>query len=71
MKKSIQVNPKKKKKRGRPATGKDPLFATRAPQELIKSVEGWAKVNEITFSEAVRRLLQQGLSAQSRVGSAA
>jgi hypothetical protein len=65
MKKSIKVNPKKKRKRGRPATGKDPLIALRAPPELIKSVEGWARLNEINFSEAARRLLQHGLSAQS------
>jgi hypothetical protein len=42
----------------------------RAPLELIKSVEKWAKVHEVTFSEAARRLLQQGLERHDRVGSA-
>jgi hypothetical protein len=62
MKESIKVQPKKK--RGRPATGKEPLMTFRAPQEMIKRVEGWARQNEISFSEAARRLLQQGLSGQ-------
>jgi hypothetical protein len=61
-KKSTEVNPKKK--RGRPATGKDPLFATRAPPELIKGVEKWAKAHEVTFSEGVRRLLRQALQEE-------
>jgi hypothetical protein len=64
MKKSIKVKPKKK--RGRPATGKDPLMVTRAPPELIKCVEGWARLNEITFSEAIRRLVRHGLAEQQQ-----
>ena len=59
MKKSIKVAPKKK--RGRPATGKDPHVAARMPQALITEVEDWASRNEATRSEAIRRLVEIGL----------
>lgn len=51
------------KKRGRPATGKDPMLAGRVPAEMIEAVELWAKRNDLTRSEAVRRLIQLGLNA--------
>jgi len=59
MKKSIKVQPKKR--RGRPATGKDPLLTVRAPDAIIQAIEDWAAKNEITRSEAVRRLVELGL----------
>ena len=58
-KSKIKVHPKKK--RGRPATGKDPLLSARLPQELIAGIEKWAKLNAISRSEAVRRLLVHAL----------
>ena len=58
-KSKIKVHPKKK--RGRPATGKDPLLSARLPQELIAGIEKWAKLNDISRSEAVRRLLVYAL----------
>ena len=58
MKKSIKGMPKR---RGRPATGKDPQVVMRMPVELIKRLEKWAKANDITRSEAIRRLVEQGL----------
>jgi hypothetical protein len=61
MKKSIKVVPKKR--RGRPATGKDPHLAARMPPALIAEVEAWAGANNTTRSEAVRRLVEVGLSA--------
>jgi len=63
MAKSIKVHPKKK--RGRPATGKDPLVSARLPQELIDSVEAWASANGASRSEAIRRLVELGLKARS------
>lgn len=51
------------KKRGRPATGKDPMLTGRVPAEMIEAVELWAKRNDFTRSEAVRRLIQLGLEA--------
>jgi len=61
MKKSITVQPKK---RGRPATGKDPLLTVRAPKAIIQAIESWAAKNEVTRSEAVRRMVEFGLKAK-------
>jgi Ribbon-helix-helix protein, copG family len=59
MARSIKVHPKKR--RGRPATGKDPLVSARLPPALVKSVEVFAKTESITRSDAIRRLLERGL----------
>jgi Ribbon-helix-helix protein, copG family len=64
MRKSIKVHPKKR--RGRPATGKDPLVSARLPQELIDSVAAWASVNSASRSEAIRRLVELGLKAKGK-----
>jgi hypothetical protein len=60
MPKSIKVTPKKS--RGRPATGKDPHVTARMPASLIEQVEAWAAANETGRSEAIRRLVEIGLS---------
>jgi hypothetical protein len=62
MAKSIKVHPKKR--RGRPATGKDPLVSARLPQTLIDQVEHWACSNEASRSEAIRRLVELWLKAK-------
>jgi ribosomal protein L19E len=64
MKKSIKVTPKKK--RGRPATGRDPHVTSRMPPDLIAEVEAWATANETTRSEAIRRLVELGLTMKTR-----
>ena len=66
MAKSNKVIPKKK--RGRPATGKDPLTALRLPPDLTAAIERWAsdQDDEPNRSEAIRRLVEIGL--QSKVG---
>ena len=64
MAKSIKVHPKKR--RGRPATGKDPLVSARLPQTLIDQVEHWAASNEASRSEAIRRLVELGLTVKTR-----
>jgi hypothetical protein len=63
-KSALKVIPKK---RGRPATGKDPLVAIRMPQELIDEIDAWAKryANE-GRSRAIRRLVDLGLKAKGR-----
>jgi Arc/MetJ-type ribon-helix-helix transcriptional regulator len=62
MGKSIRVKPKK---RGRPATGKDPLIGARMPLELIREIDTWAKHNTGgSRSEAIRRLVEQALAAE-------
>jgi hypothetical protein len=63
MGRSIQVVPKK---RGRPATGKDPLLTIRAPAELIVAIDVWAAKEEMVRSKAVRRLIELGLKAGRR-----
>jgi hypothetical protein len=62
MKKSIKVTPKKT--RGRPPTGKDPHITARMPGDLIVQVEAWATANDISRSEAIRRLVELGLKAK-------
>jgi hypothetical protein len=64
MAKSIKVKPKK---RGRPATGKDPLMAFRASPVMRASVVKWAEnqSDQPTLSEAIRRLVELGLKAKT------
>jgi hypothetical protein len=57
----------KRKKKGRPATGTDPLVATRMPPELIRSIDEWAAAHAGgSRSEAIRRLIELGLKAAPR-----
>jgi hypothetical protein len=64
MKKSIKVIPKKR--RGRPATGKDPQVVLRMPAPLITAVEAWGAANDAVRSEAIRRLVELGLKAKGK-----
>ena len=61
MKKSIDVI---QKKRGRPATGTQPLIALRMPPDERKAIEGWAarQSPRLTLSKAVRQLAMTGLA---------
>jgi hypothetical protein len=58
MPKSISV---KRKKPGRPATGTEPLYGVRIGDELMNEIMTWAKSNELSRSEAIRRLVELGL----------
>ena len=60
MKKSITVRPK----RGRPATGKDPLISARFPEVLTAQIDAFATIREISRSEAIRRLVELGLKGK-------
>lgn len=62
MKKSIKVD--QKKKRGRPATGRDPMVSSRIPTATVAAVDAWATHNETTRSDAIRRLVELGLSVR-------
>ena len=63
MPKSIRVIPKK---RGRPATGKDPLYGVRIPDALMASIKRWAKANgSPSRSDAMRQLLERALAGKS------
>jgi len=63
MKKSIKVKPKT---RGRPATGKDPLYGLRISNELMGSIGKWADENSVSRSEAIRRLVELGLRVKGK-----
>jgi hypothetical protein len=58
MAKSISV---KRKKRGRPATGTDPLVGVRLPEATIKAVDAYAADKNISRSEAIREFIDRGL----------
>jgi hypothetical protein len=62
-----------RKRRGRPATGQDPVTAIRLSPELRKNVDGWAakQSDQPKRSEAIRRLVELGLArepAKARAG---
>lgn len=63
MNKSITVSPKK---RGRPATGRDPLVGTRFPPDLLASIEAYAQKHDVPRSEAIRRLVVIGLDVEQK-----
>jgi hypothetical protein len=64
MKKSIKVEPKK---RGRPATGKDPLMGFRASPDIRAAIVRWAELqpDHPSLSESIRRLVEIGLVAST------
>lgn len=53
------------KKRGRPATGQDPVTAIRLSPDLRAAVDRWAarQANTPSRSEAIRQLIEQGLAS--------
>jgi hypothetical protein len=55
------------KRRGRPATGKDPLVSTRMPTVLIADIDAWADRSDIKRSEAIRRLVEIALRQKKGV----
>jgi hypothetical protein len=56
------------KKRGRPATGKDPMMALRMPPDLKAEVETWAK-GKMPRSKAIRELIRLGLESAKKRGA--
>jgi hypothetical protein len=64
MGKSIKVN---QKRRGRPATGRDPVSAVRLSTEITAAVDKWAEDHEASRSEAIRRLVELGLKTAQPV----
>jgi len=60
MAKLIKVH---QKRRGRPATGRDPAVTIRLPQEVLDAVEVWASEQRDVpaRSPAIRRLVELGL----------
>jgi Arc/MetJ-type ribon-helix-helix transcriptional regulator len=60
---SIEVTPKK---RGRPATGKDPATSIRLSPELRAEIDAWSdqQPDRPGRSEAIRRLVEEALKAK-------
>ncbi len=56
------------KKRGRPATGRDPLTALRLPPAMRANIENWAKQqsDNPSRSEAIRRLIELALAVKAK-----
>lgn len=54
------------RKRGRPATGKDPLVNARMPEQMIHNIDRWAIANGLSRSEALRQLLGYALKRTER-----
>lgn len=54
------------KRRGRPATGKDPIRTFRLSDEKIAEIDAWAvrQPDKPSRSEALRRLIDVGLKAR-------
>ncbi|MET4240711.1 hypothetical protein [Bradyrhizobium sp. RT10b] len=64
MRKSIKVD--QKSKRGRPATGRDPMVSSRIPAEIVAAVDQWAAKNETTRSDAIKQLVELGLTVKAK-----
>jgi hypothetical protein len=70
------MNPTRKtvilKKKGRPATGQDPISSIRLPADLTQAIDKWAEGNRAgSRSEAMRRLIELGLTVNRKGKSAA
>jgi metal-responsive CopG/Arc/MetJ family transcriptional regulator len=54
------------RKRGRPSTGRDRAFSVRWPAELIARIDAWAAREQMTRSQAIRKLVIHALDAGAR-----
>jgi len=57
-----------KKKRGRPpkAGGVDPGVFVRLPPPVLGKLDAWATKQDVTRSEAIRRLVELGLKVKGK-----
>jgi len=59
------MNPSRKKvipkKRGRPATGKDPMVSIRLPEKTLAAIDKVAKAEGVSRSEKIRALIEKAL----------
>jgi hypothetical protein len=60
-----------KRKRGRPATGMDPMVGLRMPPEERREIEAWGAEQSppLKFSKAVRQLIRYGLDAVQKAAA--
>ena len=58
------------RKRGRPATGQDPVSAIRLSPEMTSAIDSWAsKTGTHSRSEAIRRLIEMALALKPTQGA--
>ena len=57
-----------RKRRGRPATGVDPLVAVRIPASTTARVDDWGRAKGFSRSEAIRQLIELGFEAAKQRG---
>ena len=57
-------NPVKQRKRGPAPTGVNPIMGFRPLPPLRADIVAYAKAEDITLSEAIRRLVELGLKAK-------
>ena len=50
-------------KRGRPATGQDPVTAIRHPPEMTAGIDAWAEKRGVSRSQAIRQMVELALAA--------
>jgi hypothetical protein len=62
-------NPVKQRKRGPSPTGVNPIMAFRPLPPLRASIEAYAKANDVSVSDAMRRLIEAGLKRPPKVKS--
>jgi hypothetical protein len=65
---SINKTQKRKKRRGRPATGERPQTSVRLDPEMWKSIDAWrdAQDDRPLRSESIRRLLDLALGGKPK-----
>jgi hypothetical protein len=49
---------------GRPATGHNPSRTFRLSNEFMANLDKWADINDVSRTEAIRRLVEIGLKAK-------
>jgi len=63
---TAKSNPVKQRKRGPTPTGINPIMAFRPMPPLRAAIEAYAKANEISVSDAMRRLIEAGLKRRTK-----
>jgi hypothetical protein len=64
MNRSVVGRPEKKARRGRPRSG-GPTVAIRMAKAIVANADAWARANGTGRSEAIRRLVELGLSVKT------
>jgi hypothetical protein len=65
-KRHVQLESRNTKKRGRPASGQDPILSFRLPLHFKQTIDRWRSTerDKPSRSEAIRWLIGQGLTAE-------